>query len=54
MYKVDWIRTGGFDVEKFTTRWGGEDWALLDRYITWRQYPLTFPEGLQHMHFKAA
>ncbi|XP_067020952.1 N-acetyl-beta-glucosaminyl-glycoprotein 4-beta-N-acetylgalactosaminyltransferase 1-like [Acropora muricata] len=32
-YKTDWDRFGGMDAEKFTTRWGGEDWDLVDRAI---------------------
>ncbi|XP_068742280.1 N-acetyl-beta-glucosaminyl-glycoprotein 4-beta-N-acetylgalactosaminyltransferase 1-like isoform X2 [Montipora capricornis] len=32
-YKTDWDRFGGMDAEKFTTRWGGEDWDLMDRAI---------------------
>ncbi len=31
MYKSDWVKTGGFDTQKYTTKWGGEDLALLDR-----------------------
>ena len=31
MYKSDWTTTGGFDVQKYTTKWGGEDWGAVDR-----------------------
>ena len=31
MYKSDWTTTGGFDVQKYTTKWGGEDWDAVDR-----------------------
>lgn len=31
MYKSDWLKSGGFDTERFTTKWGGEDWDALDR-----------------------
>ena len=31
MYKSDWIKVGGFNTEKFTTKWGGEDVDLADR-----------------------
>ena len=32
MYKSDWIVVGGFNVEKYT-KWGGEDWDVLDRLV---------------------
>jgi len=32
-YKSDWDSFGGLDEEKFTTRWGGEDWDLMDRAL---------------------
>jgi len=32
-YKSDWDSFGGMDAVKFTTRWGGEDWDLIDRAI---------------------
>lgn len=31
MFKSDWIETGGFDLEQYTTNWGGEDWDMVDR-----------------------
>lgn len=31
MYKSDWIRVGGFDTVHYTTKWGQEDWDLIDR-----------------------
>ena len=33
LYKSDWTVVGGFDVVKYTTKWGGEDWELLDRLV---------------------
>ena len=33
LYKSDWIAIGGFDLNIYKNRWGGEDWDLLDRYI---------------------
>ena len=31
MYKSDWVTTRGFDTQKYTTKWGGEDWDAVDR-----------------------
>ena len=31
LYKSDWTKFGGFNTHKFTTKWGGEDWDILDR-----------------------
>eukprot|EP00731_Ephydatia_muelleri_P026574 Em0018g674a len=33
LYKSDWTVVGGFDVVKYTTKWGGEDWDVCDRTI---------------------
>ncbi len=33
MYKSDWMTIGGFDVEKYTNKWGGEDWDILDKLV---------------------
>ena len=44
MFKSDWTTIGGFDTKKFTTKWGGEDNNLLDRYgylIESSLHPLT-------------
>ena len=31
MYKSDWNNVGGFNVRFYTTKWGGEDWDLIDK-----------------------
>ena len=31
MYKSDWSNVGGFNVRLYTTKWGGEDWDLIDK-----------------------
>ena len=31
MYKSDWTETGGFDTQKYTIKWGGEDWDAVDK-----------------------
>ena len=31
MYKSDWDTSGGFNIDKYTTKWGGEDWDAVDR-----------------------
>ena len=31
MYKSDWTTVGGWDVKKYTTAWGGEDWDIVDK-----------------------
>ena len=36
LYKSDWTVVGGFNVEKYT-KWGGEDWDILDRLVKGHQ-----------------
>jgi len=31
MYKSDWTTFGGFNTQRYTVRWGGEDWDLVDK-----------------------
>lgn len=33
MYKSDWNKFGGFDLQKYTTKWGGEDWDIVDKWV---------------------
>ena len=33
LYKSDWTTTGGFDTAKYTTKWGGEDWDAVDKWV---------------------
>ena len=36
LYKSDWTAIGGFNVQQYT-KWGGEDWDVLDRLVHVRQ-----------------
>ena len=33
MFKSDWVRAGGFNTVRYTTKWGDEDVDMLDRYV---------------------
>ena len=46
-FKSDWDRFGGFNEERFSTKWGGEDWDLMDRAY---QVGLEF-ERIKHADF---
>lgn len=54
MYKSDWNRVGGMDVEKFKYKWGGEDWDFLDRVVRAKLEVERFkyPGLYHHFHHK--
>ncbi|XP_068760127.1 beta-1,4-N-acetylgalactosaminyltransferase 3-like [Montipora capricornis] len=34
VFKTDWNTFGGMNVKEFTTKWGGENWDLVDRVLS--------------------
>ncbi|XP_068684674.1 beta-1,4-N-acetylgalactosaminyltransferase 3-like isoform X3 [Montipora foliosa] len=34
VFKTDWNTFGGMNVKEYTTKWGGEDWDLVDRVLS--------------------
>lgn len=56
IYKSDWRRIGGMDVEKFEHSWGGEDWEFLDRTLAAEMEAerIKYPGLYHHYHDRDA
>jgi len=54
MYKSDWNRLGGMNIEDYKFKWGGEDWDLIDRVLmmTFEVERIKYPGLYHHYHVK--
>ncbi|KAL5467149.1 hypothetical protein EMCRGX_G031341 [Ephydatia muelleri] len=55
MYKSDWSKFGGFDLKKYTTKWGGEDWDIVDKVISngYEIFRIRYPGLVHYYHSRA-
>lgn len=55
MYKSDWSKVSGFDTKTYKTRWGGEDWDLLDRTLSMgiEVFRIRLPGLFHYYHTKS-
>ncbi|KAL9978694.1 hypothetical protein ACROYT_G016242 [Oculina patagonica] len=54
IYKSDWAKFGGMNIEEFKYKWGGEDWDLLDRVVNAKLEieRIKYPGLYHHYHNK--
>ena len=50
MYKSDWVKVGSFNSANYKDKWGGEDWELVDRFLS-KGYFMDRMKHSQLLHF---
>ena len=50
MYMSDWVKVGSFNSATYKDKWGGEDWELVDRFLS-KGYFMDRMKHSQMLHF---